>query len=76
MSEQRLARAVGRKGVTPTFAHLHVHSEYSLLDGMCKIEALAAAAAKFGQPALALTDHGVMNGALELFTAWNWRYLG
>src|SRR5437763_2739095 len=49
--------------------HLHVHSEYSLLDGACKIEALAARAAAFGQPALGLTDHGVMNGAVELFTA-------
>ena len=50
-------------------AHLHVHSEYSLLDGACKIEALAERAAAFGQPALGLTDHGVMNGAVELFTA-------
>jgi DNA polymerase-3 subunit alpha len=50
-------------------AHLHVHSEYSLLDGACKIDALAARAAAFGQPALGLTDHGVMNGAVELFTA-------
>ena len=50
-------------------AHLHVHSEYSLLDGACKIEQLAARAAEFGQPALGLTDHGVMNGAVELFKA-------
>jgi DNA polymerase III subunit alpha len=50
-------------------AHLHVHSEYSLLDGACKVEALAARAAEFGQPALGLTDHGVMNGAVELHKA-------
>ncbi len=50
-------------------AHLHVHSEYSLLDGACKIEALASRAAEFGQPALGLTDHGVMNGAVELYQA-------
>ncbi|PZS12167.1 MAG: DNA polymerase III subunit alpha [Solirubrobacterales bacterium] len=50
-------------------SHLHVHSEYSLLDGACKIDALAARAASFGQPALGLTDHGVMNGAVELYTA-------
>jgi len=50
-------------------AHLHVHSEYSLLDGACKIDALAARAAEFGQPALGLTDHGVMNGAVELYKA-------
>jgi DNA polymerase-3 subunit alpha len=50
-------------------AHLHVHSEYSLLDGACKVDALAARAAQFGQPALGLTDHGVMNGAVELHKA-------
>ncbi|HWX75524.1 MAG TPA: DNA polymerase III subunit alpha, partial [Solirubrobacteraceae bacterium] len=50
-------------------AHLHVHSEYSLLDGACKIEELAARAASFGQPAIGLTDHGVMNGAVELHNA-------
>src|SRR5206468_2528592 len=54
---------------SPACAHLHVHSEYSLLDGACKIDDLAARAAAFGQPALGLTDHGVMNGAVELFTA-------
>ncbi len=54
---------------TPTCAHLHVHSEYSLLDGACKIDALAARAAAFDQPALGLTDHGVMNGSVELFKA-------
>ena len=53
----------------PACAHLHVHSEYSLLDGACKIEALAKRAADFGQPALGLTDHGVMNGAIEHFQA-------
>ncbi len=53
----------------PSCAHLHVHSEYSLLDGACNIDALAERAASFGQPALALTDHGVMNGAVELYRA-------
>ena len=53
----------------PSCAHLHVHSEYSLLDGACKVEALAERAAGFGQPALGLTDHGVMNGAVELYKA-------
>ena len=51
------------------FVHLHTHSEYSLLDGACKIDKLAARAAEFGQPALGLTDHGVMNGAVELYKA-------
>src|ERR1019366_277929 len=50
-------------------AHLHVHSEYSLLDGACKVDALAARAADFAQPALGRTDHGVMNGAVELHKA-------
>jgi DNA polymerase-3 subunit alpha len=55
--------------MTSSCVHLHVHSEYSLLDGACKIDKLAERAAAFGQPALGLTDHGVMNGAVELFTA-------
>lgn len=49
--------------------HLHVHSEYSLLDGACHIGDLARRAAEFGQPALGLTDHGVMNGAVDLYEA-------
>src|SRR5256885_13502511 len=57
-----------RMALSPA-VHLHVHSEYSLLDGACKIDALAARAAEFGQPALGLTDHGVMNGAVELYKA-------
>src|SRR5947209_8270267 len=55
--------------MTSSCAHLHVHSEYSLLDGASKIEALVERAAAFEQPAIALTDHGVMNGTVELFTA-------
>src|SRR6201986_4213626 len=54
---------------SPAAVHLHAHSEYSLLDGACSIDALAARAAELGQPALALTDHGVMNGAVELYKA-------
>ena len=50
-------------------AHLHVHSEYSLLDGACRIDSLAQRAAAHGQPALGLTDHGVMNGAVEHYKA-------
>ena len=49
--------------------HLHVHSEYSLLDGACKIDALAARAAELEMPALGLTDHGVMNGSVEHYKA-------
>ncbi|MGI9019091.1 MAG: DNA polymerase III subunit alpha [Solirubrobacterales bacterium] len=50
-------------------AHLHVHSEYSLLDGANKIKAMAARAAELDMPALGLTDHGVMNGAVEHYKA-------
>src|SRR3954462_3031067 len=49
--------------------HLHAHSEYSLLDGACKIDAMAARAGELGQPALGPTDHGVMNGAVDLYKA-------
>ena len=52
-----------------SFVHLHVHSEYSLLDGLAKVGALAQAAAAMGMPALALTDHGVMYGAVEFYKA-------
>jgi DNA polymerase-3 subunit alpha len=51
------------------FVHLHVHSEYSLLDGLGRIGQLAKRAAALGQPALALTDHGVMHGAIEFVRA-------
>src|SRR5436305_937803 len=58
-----------KPSMSTSCAHLHVHSEYSLLDGACKIDALAARAAELGQPAIGLTDHGVMNGSVELFQA-------
>jgi DNA polymerase-3 subunit alpha len=51
----------------PDFVHLHVHSEYSLLDGANKISKLVQAAADDGQSALALTDHGNLFGAIELY---------
>lgn len=49
------------------FTHLHVHSEYSLLDGACKIKDLVDAAIKNGMPAIALTDHGNMFGTIEFY---------
>ena len=51
------------------FVHLHVHSEYSMLDGLGRIKELVKEAKRLGQPALALTDHGVMHGAIEFFRA-------
>lgn len=51
----------------PQFVHLHNHSHYSLLDGACTIDALVEAAVENNMPALAVTDHGVMFGALEFY---------
>ena len=51
----------------PDFVHLHVHSEYSLLDGANKIANMVEACQADEQPALALTDHGNMYGAIELY---------
>ena len=49
------------------FVHLHVHSEFSLLDGACRIKDLIAKAKKHNMPALALTDHGVMYGVIQFY---------
>lgn len=51
------------------FVHLHVHSEYSLLDGACRVEHLCKRSAQDGSPAVALTDHGVMYGSMEFYYA-------
>jgi len=52
-----------------SFVHLHVHSHYSLLDGLTKIDELVKAAKDRGFSALALTDHGNMYGAVEFYKA-------
>src|SRR5437588_10379846 len=51
------------------FVHLHVHSEYSILDGACRIPDLVSRAAELEMPAVSLTDHGSMAGAVQLFKA-------
>jgi len=51
----------------PKFTHLHVHTEFSLLDGLSKIGKLVAKTKEFGQTHLAITDHGVMYGAIEFY---------
>lgn len=49
------------------FTHLHVHTEYSLLDGCCRIKELIDRAAQLGQKSIAITDHGVMYGVIEFY---------
>ena len=49
------------------FVHLHVHTEYSLLDGACRIPALVSRAKELGQTALAITDHGAMYGVIDFY---------
>jgi len=51
------------------FVHLHVHSEYSLLDATCRVSQLVGRAAELAMPALALTDHGVLSGAIKFYQA-------
>ena len=51
------------------FVHLHVHTEYSLLDGACRIRDLPALVKEMGQNAVAITDHGVMYGAIDFYRA-------
>ena len=51
------------------FVHLHLHTEYSLLDGATRISSIADKALELGQDAVAITDHGVMYGAVEFYSA-------
>jgi DNA polymerase III subunit alpha len=53
--------------VTDSFAHLHVHTEYSMLDGAAKVDALFGEVERLGMPAVAMTDHGNMYGAAEFY---------
>ena len=51
------------------FSHLHIHTEYSLLDGMCRIPQLVERAKELGMDSLAITDHGVMYGVIQFYLA-------
>lgn len=52
-----------------SFVHLHVHSEYSLLDGACRISSMMDRVKELGQTAIAITDHGVMYGCIDFYKA-------
>src|SRR5215210_39125 len=51
----------------PSFVHLHLHTEYSLLDGAIRMKELMKKAKEFGMPAVAITDHGNLYGAIEFY---------
>lgn len=59
----QLVKPIGTNG----FVHLHVHTDYSILDGMCKIDNVIRRAIELGMPAVAVTDHGNMSGAIEFY---------
>ena len=56
-----------RKGVRLEFTHLHVHTEYSLLDGSNKIKEYVARVKELGMDSAAITDHGVMYGVIDFY---------
>jgi DNA polymerase-3 subunit alpha len=58
-----------------SFVHLHLHTEYSTLDGMTRAADVAKRAAQLGMPAVAMTDHGNMFGAIEFYQACQKRLL-
>ena len=52
-----------------SFTHLHVHTEFSMLDGAARVQGVVQAAQRDGQPAVAITDHGVLYGAVDFYKA-------
>ena len=56
-------------GMSDSFVHLHLHTEYSTLDGACRTKDVAARAAELGMPAVAMTDHGNLYGAISFYKA-------
>ncbi len=62
-----MSTSIREQRVADSFAHLHVHTEYSMLDGASRLDEAIAAAAADGQPAMAITDHGNMYGVLDFY---------
>ena len=58
---------LGVSGAASDFVHLHLHTDYSLLDGACRIDRLMKRAVELGQKAVAMTDHGNLFGAIEFY---------
>ena len=54
-------------GADTEFVHLHLHTDYSLLDGACRIDRLMSQAADFGMKSLAITDHGNLFGLIDFY---------
>ena len=59
----------GRRTLAKSFVHLHLHTEFSMLDGAARIAEVVATAAADGQPAVGITDHGNMYGVLDFYRA-------
>ena len=60
---------IGGSGLLSGFVHLHLHTEYSLLDGACRIGPLLDRAKELGQTSMAITDHGAMYGVIDFYRA-------
>lgn len=69
MAETIKMKEAGTVERDSSFVHLHVHTQYSLLDGHSRIDGLVEKAKELGQPALAITDHGYMYGVVEFYNA-------
>src|ERR1019366_10577281 len=63
------ASVINLRNMDPNFVHLHVHSEYSLLDGACRVRPLVERVHELGMPAVALTDHGSLSGTVKFYRA-------
>ena len=61
------SKATSEPAGRASFCHLHVHTDFSALDGACKVEDLVAQAVSNGMPAVAVTDHGVLSGAIQFY---------